>query len=1086
MIGFDNKQHSTEIAKIAEPQETLLRPDREKTMPWLKVWLCLILACIGASWFAYQYYLVPQTASFAPHWQDAQWIRATDGTAPVAYFRYATDIPTESNRAFVTIAADQTFRLYVNGMFIASNETDFTQGKGSLAYIYDITSALENGKNTIALRVANIDRRAPAVRVNIGIIQGTNVIYHGTDAQWQATEQSPLVYPQSTTSAIKWASPAFDASAWQPAALAASPTTTPLLQVNPLLYEQPVASQWITAGNAHDAYFVRSVGRTAGISGAWLRIAASGPAMIFINGYQYIMWDGQPLVSQQQINSYLSVQHTTYTPGNLWLGIYDITPYLHEGNNTLAIHVSAPGNGMDQFGFGTIGAALSADILLSDGTQQARWLPPDAGWRASPLATSGWQAGNNTASWSQPLPIARPGVSGVLYLPDQLTQRNVSNPPIVYTGLIVLLSTGAVLGLWLLAAFAIKKHCQRPYREVLAASCLACLPAVATEGLLVGLAQEPQLYHPFPYTWQWGLLLLALTAAGYLLVWWHMRTAPTAKSWHLFRKKAQPIHESALIVLQQPQHVSRWKSYRAEIIAGLRRHWPLVALMLIAIPLCCYKLTYENYWQDELTSYLAAKGILAHGIPVLPSGFLYAKAELYSYFLALSIVLFGEQQGRLAFVSIAEYLISLPVFYALAYSFCNRRIAVFATAILAFSPAALRWSHEVRMYEQAQLFTIITVYLFYRALQQPKRADRVYLALASLIATYLSHEETFIILPALIVAVLVASWRRKEGQQRLPAVLYEKHWWYATVLGICLIGLQLLIVKVAAPPILGSDQSRQPMIEITAENIPFYLKQFFVPSALGRPEPWITLNSLLALLGGIRAIRRGDRPMIYCTLFFTVALSTLILLFTLSSDRYIYPIMPIFYLLGAYALMHGVQELWSLAGKGQPSLPTNIMKGWTITLFCASVLIIPVLPISGYNLFASRVLGLSYHEHYADYDVAAQYLQEHWQPGDIVVAISPPISIRYYVGHLDYFFSVDRALYLFEQDNHITDTPTASVPLLSQQDFQAVLAAHARIWVVSDNGEYQAQTLKGGRFMLPDDFHVMFEGYGSAVYLRGG
>ena len=44
-------------------------------------WVCLLLACIGASWFSYQYFLVPQPKSFAPDWHGAQWIQAADGNA---------------------------------------------------------------------------------------------------------------------------------------------------------------------------------------------------------------------------------------------------------------------------------------------------------------------------------------------------------------------------------------------------------------------------------------------------------------------------------------------------------------------------------------------------------------------------------------------------------------------------------------------------------------------------------------------------------------------------------------------------------------------------------------------------------------------------------------------------------------------------------------------------------------------------------------------------------------------------------------------------------------------------------------------
>jgi hypothetical protein len=49
-----------------------------------------------------------------------------------------------------------------------------------------------------------------------------------------------------------------------------------------------------------------------------------------------------------------------------------------------------------------------------------------------------------------------------------------------------------------------------------------------------------------------------------------------------------------------------------------------------------------------------------------------------------------------------------------------------------------------------------------------------------------------------------------------------------------------------------------------------------------------------------------------------------------------------------------------------------------------------------------------------------------------------------------------------------------------------VLAVYPRIWIVSDNGFYQHSLTKNGRFTFPADFRIVYEGYGSAVYFRGG
>jgi len=288
------------------------------------------------------------------------------------------------------------------------------------------------------------------------------------------------------------------------------------------------------------------------------------------------------------------------------------------------------------------------------------------------------------------------------------------------------------------------------------------------------------------------------------------------------------------------------------------------------------------------------------------------------------------------------------------------------------------------------------------------------------------------------------------------------------------------------------------------DNVSYYFKLLFYPAALNAAQPAITMNSLLTLAGCIWALQRGDARAKYCALFLLVSFLTLILIFTAKADRYIYPLLPVFYLLGAYALLTGLRAIWRLAWTSMGSLalaqskentprflqraflqPLRLMTLFTMTLVCAGVLLAPTMPINGYNLFLSRMVGLPYHRHYPDYDAAARYVQQHWQKGDIVIAVSPAISIRYYVGQVDYFFSVDRALYLFEKDDHITDTPTGSVPLLSQEDFQSVLATHARIWVLTDSGTYQSALLKNKRFVFPPDLHIVYRGYGSTIYLRG-
>jgi hypothetical protein len=1079
MISSDVQTQPSVVAAGEAKEES---PYRRRPQ-WLKVWICLLLACTGASWFSYQYFLEPQPARYAPSWQRAQWVQAADGNAPAAYFRSVTDLNALPDAAFVTVAASQVFRLYVNGVLLDSNERVVVRGNAPLAYIYSIAPFLRLGPNVIGFRVANLDLKSPALQVSVGMVQGHTISYSGTGATWQATAQSALAHPRYAKSRLTWAMSTFDASSWPPARVVANPPASPLLTINPLLYEQPLASRWLSAGASHDAFFVRTISLPAAMTGAWLRIVASGPAEVYINGKLSITWDGQVPERHQETVDYLSDDQTPvqYNAG-LTLGIDDISPYLHAGINTIAVHVSAPGFSAARVGAETLGAALLLDMLTADAQGHDSWLGMDSGWHVSTQPVAGWAQGNQAAlAWPSSSFVGRPGASRTIYLPDSVTPQGGSVFSFSSLAVVILLCVGAVIGFWLLMSLIVMRRFYRSRADALGMLSLAYMPALACEALLIVLSLEAQLPQPFPYTWQWGVILLLLVGGGYLLLYLYVKGV-----------QIQPLAP----LFARGRGDSRRTRYR--LLGWLRAHWGLVVIVILAIPLICYNLPYEPFWQDELTSYYAAKGILAHGIPVMPSGYLYAKGELYSYVLAISIKIFGEANGALRLPSVIEYLVSLPIFYGVACYFFDRRIALLATAMLALSPFALRWGQSVRMYEQAQLLTILDMYLFYKALQERRRVRLVYLAVACLVATYLSHEESFIILPALVVCVLVFS---RDATARLPWVVYQKHWWYAAAIGVSIIGLELLITKITHPPVLGTDQSQQPLLQITTDNLPYYLKLLFFPAALSSRLPWITVNSLLVLAGCVWALRFGDARAKYCALFLLISLFTLVFMLTLTADRYIYPLLPAFYMLAAYAVLTGLRAMWKLSRSydmrrqtGQaaatvnasiPRSPLRLMIALTTTLVCASVLILPMLPVSGYDLFVSQQAGLPYHRYYPDYDAVGQYMHQHWREGDVVIAVSPAISVLYYVGHVDYFFSVNRALYLFERDGRITDTPTGSTPLLSQADFQSVLARHARVWIISDNGLYQAQVRQNG-IVFPPGFRLVYEGYGSAVYLRGG
>ena len=1082
------------------------------TLPHLHLmsWLCILLACIGASWFSYQCLLVPQAARYTPDWQASQWVQAGDGIAPVAYFRYSTSLTAIPDNAFVTVAASQVFTFYVNGNFIGSNASDFVEGKTPRAYMYDVTSAVKSGKNVLAVRVSNLDEQTPSLRLNLGVVIGRMVSYYGTGATWHSTTQSSFVFPRYVAGIRAWTSQTFDVNSWPRTRNVSNSPTTPFLTINPLVYEQPLSTRWMSAGAGHSAYFVRQYTLPFGSNAVWLRIAATGTATIFINGKLSIIWNGQMHSTGVNEISYLSYSEprSLYHPG-LALGTYNISPYLHMGTNTLAVYVASPGLTATRLGLEDLSAAAIVDVLAGDIWGRTILSSSIADWHGSHTPVSGWNEGSTGAlAWTMPAEVGRPGSLRTFYRPDSgnlltpdANQRGTQVVALISSVGVIAGSVVLVLVPWVLVALLGTRRRLFPTQgNALEMLSLAYLPALACEALLLALAREPQMPQPFPYTWTWGLILLALTGISYVVLWVNGRdrfiTSLSVADMSNGRDKSVPTF-AADMSNGRDKSVPTGLQF---VFARLRSHWPIVLLFVVAMPLISYNLSYEPMWQDELSSYYTARGIMAHGLPLFPSGFVYAKAELHSYLLALWMLIFGDSVGAARMMSAVEYLVSIPLLYIVGCYFFERRVALLATAMLAFSPVSLVWGRQVRMYEQAQVLTLLSVYLLFKAVQERSRTRLIYFAVGSVVLTYLSHEETFIILPALVVCVLMISMNRADDKghvRRLPAVLYQKHWWVAAAIGGTILGIQLLIAHFTHPPVLGTDQSERPFVQLTTDNIPFYMTLLFSPT---KREAWLVLNSVLATVGCWWARRSTDKRVQYCALFLVLSFLTLVLLFTMQADRYFYPLLPIYYLMGAYAMMVSMQALWKFARVrlvrypsehatsfmlgGYLTRPVQGMVALTMTLLCVGVLLVPILPLSGYNLFISRMVGFSYHRHYPDYDAVGQYMHQHWREGDVVLCISPDFSVNYYVGHADAFFSIDRALFLVEKQGGIVGTSVGGQALLNQSDLQVMLDAHKRVWVISDNSLYQSSVVK--RFTFPPDMHIVFEGYGSAIYLRDG
>jgi uncharacterized membrane protein len=1053
----------------------------------LPAWIVLGLALVGFNVFAYQALLVPQVRDEQPAWHGAAWITTPGTQATVVYFRKDFFLQTLPNNAFLTVQGWQSDTLYVNGHQLDDTSAEVTSGAVNQANLYDLTPFLHAGQNSVVLRVVNGDQGAAAARMVIGVDNGTHLTTYPSDNSWLTTTDPTLVHPLNATGSQDWRTANYDDSGWQHAGAFTGATPRAGVLFTPsAVFETPLPQQWVTAGTGADAYFVQTFTPGAARE-VWLRLAANGQAQFFVNG-------------QEVVNQPLHLDHdafNTTTPSQplLSLGIYDLTPYLHAGTNTLAVHVTAnvatTSQGTSQ------SAALLLDVVSVDGQGNAHQMVANESWHAAPTSSTGWTLGNHTASWGNALAAANP-TPGQAPLKVFATNAELVNPWSAAT--VILVTTLLFLLLSGLALFGQMRWGDRrmTLHHAVRRLGLILTPVVALMLLLLVLNTEPLMPRPFPFTplWLGVCVALALGMGVWLMVGQRQRAlanvafAPS----RLADGRDAPPHLSARLdgrdesrpyrdrrTLDQVSAHPRWDGARHTISTRLptipfwlREALPVIALAVVGLIMATYQLGYESYWQDELTSLYAAKGVLQDGIPHMLSGFIYPKAELYSYLLALVVALFGTGAEATRLISVVEYATSIVLVYYIARTLISRRVGLLAMALLVFSPMELLWARETRMYQQAQLAALVVVFLFLRAIQPEARPRAIYLGMASVVLMYLSHEETFILLPALLIYFFAT---RKLDWVR------NRHWWIAGLGAIGIICVQLLIVKYSHPPLLGTDHTMEPNIALNGANIDYYLRLLFDARALGQGnEAVLTVTSLLAVIACIRSVFTPDRVLRYLSLFFAVPLVCLMSLLTLVADRYIYVLLPIMAILAATTVFWLLDHVRSLArGVVSPNVARGI-PAVAGALLIAAVLLAQTIGIANFGLATSRLLGLPYQHRYPDYQAAGTYIQAHWQPGDILITIAPALDGAYYAEQPSYLIYTDKALYFSDQDGHAGELATGAQALLNDQDVATVLASHHRIWLLAANG--YACCSSPNMSLLQQNFALMFEGQATFVYLR--
>ncbi len=490
---------------------------------------------------------------------------------------------------------------------------------------------------------------------------------------------------------------------------------------------------------------------------------------------------------------------------------------------------------------------------------------------------------------------------------------------------------------------------------------------------------------------------------------------------------------------------------------------------------------------DELTTIWAADRILKTGMPWMPSDVLYTRGILNSYTIAAFALVGGLTTTVARMPSVLFGLLSIVLIWVIGWREWNARVGLVAAAGLVFLPEALQADGHARFYAQHVFFTLLTIWLTYRAIrpwpgdvaggdgaERARWRPHLFIPLALGLALF-AQEETVLLYPALLLGILL--WRGWRYFFQPPVLITQ-------LLCTGLIGLRYAVEQVGQPGYFAAIQDHKPYVGLYFDIAGAWheYRSLYISD---RRLFW-TAMTLLGLTVALVALwqrwRNGDRRLLnlpvahQATLFFALQfLFIFVVLHTLVSeqwraDRYILFVQPCWLLVGAAGATWGVERLTA-----QPLLR------WLATGVLAWFMISPMWPSVQYAL----------QNHTEGYDAAFAYVAANRQPGDIVMSPQPPACAAI-LGEPCDFYARERGFepYVTVQNGVIVDRWSGATLLHTEDQLRAVLeAARAQgvqVWFVSDGYRLGKRYNEAFIRMTVEQFSLAFEERGVRVLQAEG
>ena len=436
---------------------------------------------------------------------------------------------------------------------------------------------------------------------------------------------------------------------------------------------------------------------------------------------------------------------------------------------------------------------------------------------------------------------------------------------------------------------------------------------------------------------------------------------------------------------------------------------------------------------DEARLALAGRGILEHGLPILPSGWLYTRGLLAAYPVALSFALLGLTDLAARLPSVLAGAALVPVMYALGRALGGRAGGLFAALFVAGHPALVVWSRAAWFYALYVLLFAAALLWIVRAHQHDRARDQL-LAGALTGLTCFAHElGVFLFIPLLaqVTARLRACRGSGSGDCRRASLAG-----LALALG-SLVLLWALVTRLRAGTLIGPYGELAEYFSPHLEGVPFRFYGRML--ADGR---WLLL--VAALVGiPLALVQRRFVALLLWLALVPPFVHAVTIIPDRPQERYGLTLVVVLVPLAVFGAAEGASwaaERWrALAGRS--GLLTSIVLLGILFVhqdIGQAVERSAFSPRDGAWLTQARGLEIG--------------------PADLVMSDLPTVA-GWYVGDLDFWVSSrEFEKYTLRAGDARRDVHTGAVLVRSVADFQRLVAApHAgrTLWVYASGRSYQ-------------------------------